>query len=128
MLLIIHSQYNQKPLKDHLEEHLPDHFINWPSPFFYYSVQAVLSVITFSKTKSEFWKKCIKVQIYLVIIKSFMDLTQNRENTYRFIVFLISFVIFFRKQVWYRRILTQWEKWNLLISYWSHDVLKKLLS
>ena len=70
--------------------------INWLLPFFYLSDQAMLSIKTFLKTKLKIWKKLIKVQIHFIIYyTSFIYLTQRRENTYRSMVFLICFVIFF---------------------------------
>ena len=39
--------------------------------------------------------------------------------------FSLSVLLSFLKQVWHWHIFTQWEKWFLIMSYWSCDVWKK---
>ena len=98
--------------------------INWLLPFFYLSDQAMLSIKTFLKTKLKIWKKLIKdTYRYISLYISYTLLKEGRILIGLW--FSLSVLLSFLKQVWHWHIFTQWEKWFLIMSYWSCDVWKK---
>ena len=92
--------------------------INRPAPFFCPRDQAMLNIKIFSETILEFWK-FFKVSIRLVIHvfhRRYSEYLSAYSYLYQFCnLFEIRF-----------HILTHWEKRNLIISFWSYDVWKKL--